>query len=520
MTCISSAIISVFDKRGLTDFVSELNTLGVKIYSTGGTHKMITSEGIDAVKIEDYTKFPEMMDGRVKTMHPKIAGGILACRNNEEHMKSALDHGITMFDMVVVNLYPFKNTVEKGGPMNDIIENIDIGGPTLIRSAAKNFKDVAVITSHDDYALIIEEMKKNNGKISVETKFRLATKAFAHTALYDGYISSYFSKVDHLGLKINEDPEIITLQYVKKETLRYGENPHQKASIYTDNFFSGGTVAFAKQLHGKQLSFNNYMDLESAKNIVADLEKPAVAIVKHTNPCGVAIGKDLADAYKKALACDPVSAFGSIISVNRELDKEAAQLMKELFVEAVIAPSFSAEAVDILAKKKNIRLIETGSFAKNPDMDWEFKKISGGLLIEDADRIIITEKDLQFVTDKKPSKDQIEELLFAQNLVKHVKSNAILIARNGATIGIGAGQMSRIDALEIAIKKANSPVSGCVLASDAFFPFRDSVDKAAEYGITAIIQPGGSVRDEDSIKACNENGIAMVFTGKRSFRHL
>lgn len=520
MTRVSSAIISVFDKRGLTAFVSELDRMGVRIYSTGGTHKMIASEGINAVKIEDYTGFPEMMDGRVKTMHPKIAGGILACRNDTEHMKSASDHGITMFDMVVVNLYPFKSTVEKGGEMDDIIENIDIGGPTLIRSAAKNFKDVVVITSHDDYAAVIEEMKNNDGKVSVETKFRLATKAFSHTALYDGYISSYFSKIDHLGNIFREDPEIITLQYVKKETLRYGENPHQKASIYIDNSVSSGTVAFAKQLHGKQLSFNNYMDLESAKNIVADLDEPGVAIVKHTNPCGAAIGRDLAEAYSKALACDPVSAFGSIISVNRELDKNTALLIGDLFVEAVVAPSFCEEAVEILSKKKNIRLIETGPFAKNPEMDWEFKKISGGLLIEDADRAVITAADLQFVTEKRPSENEIRELLFAQNLVKHVKSNAILLVKNGATVGIGAGQMSRIDALEIAVKKATSPVEGCVLASDAFFPFRDSVDTAAKHGITAIIQPGGSLRDKDSIQACNEHGIAMVFTGIRSFRHL
>jgi phosphoribosylaminoimidazolecarboxamide formyltransferase / IMP cyclohydrolase len=520
MSKISSAIISVFDKRGLTAFVSELDKMGVSIYSTGGTHKMISSEGINATKIEDYTGFPEMMDGRVKTMHPKIAGGILACRNDEKHMKSAEDHGIKMFDMVVVNLYPFKNTVEKGGEMADIIENIDIGGPTLIRSAAKNFKDVVVITSHEDYAAVIEEMKNNGGAVSIETKFRLATKAFTHTALYDGYISSYFSKINHTGSVLNEDPGIITLQFTKKETLRYGENPHQKASFYVDNSGITGTVASARQLHGKQLSFNNYMDLESAKNIVADFDEPAVAIVKHTNPCGAAIGKTLKAAYESALACDPVSAFGSIIAVNKELDAETAMVMKELFVEAVIAPSFNEEALEILKKKKNIRLIETGTFAKKPDMDWELKKVSGGLLIEDADRRIITEKDLQFVTEKKPSAEEIKELLFAQNLVKHVKSNAILLSKNGATVGIGAGQMSRIDALEIAIKKANSPVDGCVLASDAFFPFRDSVDMAARYGIKAIIQPGGSVKDEDSIIACNEYGIAMVFTGIRSFRHL
>lgn len=517
---IKSAVISVFDKRGLTAFVKELDKMGVRIYSTGGTHKMICSEGINAIKIEDYTGFPEMMDGRVKSMHPKIAGGILADRSNSDHVRSAVDNGIEFIDMVVVNLYPFKNTVEKGGEMSDIIENIDIGGPTLIRAAAKNFKDVAVITSHSDYLNVIEEMKSREGELTVETKYDLAVKAFAHTALYDGYISSYFSKVDHEGNEVHKTPEILNIQLQRKETLRYGENPHQSASVYFDGTEPGGTLASAKQLNGKQLSFNNYMDLESAKNMVSDLDEPAVAIVKHTNPCGAATGKDVEEAYRKALACDPVSAFGSIIAVNRELDRETALLMKELFIEAVIAPRFSEEAIEIFKKKKNLRLIEAGDFAKCSGMDLEFKKISGGMLIEETDRSIVTEKDLQFVTEKRPSPEQIRELLFAQNLVKHVKSNAVLLSSDGATVGIGAGQMSRIDALELAVKKANSPVKGCVLASDAFFPFRDSVDKAAEYGISAIIQPGGSVKDEDSIKACNEHGIAMVFTGLRSFRHL
>ena len=520
MNRISNVIISVFDKTNLPEFVSELNKMGVRFYSTGGTHKMICSQGIDAVKIEDYTHFPEMMDGRVKSMHPKIHGGILACRNDPSHMKSASEHGITMFDMVVVNLYPFKNTVEKGGKMHEIIENIDIGGPTLIRSAAKNFKDVAVVTSPEDYTAIIKELNDNDGKLSQETLFRLSLKAFSHTALYDGYISSYFSTIDHNGNKISDDPEILTLQYVKKETLRYGENPHQKATVYKDINVQEGTTVAARQLHGKQLSFNNYMDLESAKNIVSDFDEPAVAIVKHTNPCGAAVGKDISEAYTNALKCDPVSAFGSIIAVNRKLDPQTAAMISELFVEAVIAPSYDEESLNIIKKKKNIRIIEAGTFAKNREMDCEFKRISGGLLIEDADRKIITETELKFVTEKKPSKDQIIELLFAQNLVKHIKSNAILLSRDRATVGIGAGQMSRIDSLEIAIKKANSPVKGCVLASDAFFPFRDCVDKAAEVGITAIIQPGGSLKDQESIDACNELGIAMVFTGTRSFRHL
>ncbi len=517
---VLNSIISVYDKRGLVAFVSELSKMGVKIYSTGGSHKMITEEGIKATKIEDYTGFPEMMDGRVKSLHPKVHGGILACRNNAEHMKSAKDHGIEMFDLVVVNLYPFQSVVEKGGNMDEIIENIDIGGPTLIRSAAKNFRNCAVVTSPDDYWEILEELKNNDGTLSIETRFKLSKKAFAHTALYDGYISSYLSLINSSGERIKEDPEIITLQFTKKEGLRYGENPHQKASVYVDRASSSGTVVSAEQLHGKQLSFNNYMDLESAKNIVSDFEKPAVAIVKHTNPCGAAVAESLHEAYSLAFECDPVSAFGSIIAVNCELDEKTAVMISQLFVEAVIAPSFHEKSLELLKKKKNIRLIETGSFAKNPDMDWEFKKISGGLLVEDSDRRIISEKDLQFVTERKPLEDETHDLIFAQNLVKHIKSNAILIALNGASIGIGAGQMSRIDALEIALKKANKPVAGAVMASDAFFPFRDCVDMAAKAGIKAIIQPGGSIRDKESIDACNEYGIAMVFTGVRSFRHL
>lgn len=519
MTKISNAIVSVYDKRGLTAFVSELDKLGVKIYSTGGTYAMIAGEGIDAQKVEDYTNFPEMMNGRVKSLHPKIHGGILADRSVDHHLESAKEHGITLFDMVVVNLYPFQETVEKGLSMHDIVENIDIGGPTLIRSAAKNFKNVAIVTSPDDYWAIIEEIREK-GELSIETRFELSKKAFAHTAFYDGFISSHFSKIDHEGNKLKDDPEILTLQFTKIDTLRYGENPHQKASFYADRNAPSGTIATAKQLHGKQLSFNNYMDLESAKNIVSEFEEPAASIMKHTNPCGAAVGKTLCEAYKLALDCDPVSAFGSIVGLNQEVDEETALEIKKNFVEAVIAPSFSDKALEILTKKKNIRLVETGIVCKEPDMDWELKKVSGGLLIEDSDRYIISENDFKVVTEKKPTKEEIRSLLFAQKIVKHVKSNAILLSDGKATVGIGAGQMSRIDSLEIAINKSNKPLKGCIMASDAFFPFRDSVDRASKEGITAIIQPGGSKRDQESIDACNEHGIAMVFTGKRCFRHL
>ena len=520
MKKIMRAIISVYDKRGVTAFVSELNEMGVELYSTGGTFSMIANEGIPVKKIGDYTGFPEMMDGRVKSLHPKIHGGILAKRDNEKHLNSAKEHGVELFDLVVVNLYPFKEVVEKGLPMEDIIENIDIGGPTLIRSAAKNYRDVAIVTAPDDYLSIIEEMKENDGSLSLETRYNFSKKAFAQTALYDGFISTYFSQTSCVGEKTAGKPEIITLQFTKKEDLRYGENPHQKATVYSDVNASSGTVATAKQLQGKQLSFNNYLDLESAKNMVNDFDQPAVVILKHTNPCGAAVGNTPSEAYVRALECDPVSAFGSIVGFNRPVDGDVAKLLSKLFVEAIIAPSFDDEARSILKKKKNLRLIELGSVCENPDMDWEVKKISGGLLIEDADRKVVDKSDFEFVTDRKPTEKELSAMLFGQRIVKHVKSNAIVIASEHETVGVGAGQMSRIDSLEIALKKARKEVSDCVIASDAFFPFRDSIDKAAEVGIKAIIQPGGSVRDPEVIEACNEHGIAMVFTRARSFRHL
>ncbi len=520
MRKIGTAIISVYDKRGITAFATELAKMGVKIFSTGGTCSMLKNEGVDVTKIEDYTQFPEMMDGRVKTLHPKIHGGILAIRENAEHMKSAENHGIMMFDMLVVNLYPFKEAVEKGLPIEEIIEMIDIGGPSMVRSSAKNFRDVVIVTCPDDYYLILDELKNNDGLISPETRFNLAKKAFCLTAQYDGFIASYLSQINHLGEKIMDDPDVITLQFKKKETLRYGENPHQKGTIYVDMNMPTGTLGAAKQLHGKQLSFNNYLDLESAKNIVFDFKEPACAIVKHTNPCGAAVAENPAEAYRKALAADPQSAFGSIIAFNRIIDKEAAIEIGKIFTEAIIAPGFSDEALEILKKKTNLRLLELGFPCLNPDMDWEFKKISGGLLIEDADRRTVTYDDFECVTERKPSEKELKAMLFGQKIVKHVKSNAIVIANESVTIGVGAGQMSRIDSLEIALEKANSAVTDAVIASDAFFPFRDSVEKAHSAGIKAIIQPGGSVRDAEVIEACNEYGIAMVFTKIRNFKHL
>lgn len=520
MGTIRNAIVSVYDKRGIVAFAAELVKLGVTVYASGGTYTLFKKENIPARLIEEYTGFPEMMDGRVKTLHPRIHGGILAKRDDAKHVADAKGHGIEFFDLVVVNLYPFRETVAKGLPFADIIENIDIGGPSMVRSAAKNHRDVTVVTSPDDYSPVLEEMRSNGGATTLKTRWELAKKAFQTTALYDGAISAWFSRTDHAGNAVKNDPDIVTLQFVRKETLRYGENPHQPASVYLDTAAPSGTVATAKQLGGKELSFNNYLDLEAAKNLVFDFDEPTCAILKHTNPCGAAIGRNTAEAYEKALACDPVSAFGSIIGFNRPVDVATATLLGKLFVEAIIAPSFEPAALELLQKKKNLRLIELGTPCRDLDMDWELKKISGGLLIEAADRRVVSEADFTVVTRRAPTEHEKKMMLFGQRIVKHVKSNAIVLATADEVVGVGAGQMSRIDSMEIALKKARRDVAGLVLASDAFFPFRDSIDLAASKGIKAVIQPGGSVRDEEVIAACDEHGIAMVFTGIRSFRHL
>ncbi len=520
MLRVRRALLSVYDKTGITSFASELVKMGVEIYSTGGTYRMLSESGINALKIEDYTGFPEMMGGRVKTLHPKIHGGILANSSVPEHIESMNTHGILRFDMVVVNLYPFREAVEKGKSFEDIIENIDIGGPSMVRSAAKNFKDTVVVTSPDDYYLTASEMEKNDGGISLETRYAFAMKAFSLTALYDGYISSYFSSVDCRGNVVKNEPDIITLQFTKIKDLRYGENPHQLAAIYKDTASSTGTLISAKQLSGKELSFNNYLDLEAAKNFVLEFDEPVACIMKHTVPCGAAVGANPEDAYRKARECDPVSSFGSIVGFNREVDENAANAIKEIFTEVVIAPSFTDDAVKLLSRKKNLRIIELGTPCLSPEMDWEVKKISGGLLLQNRDSYIVSSDDFQIVTKRKPTETEMVDMLFGQKVVKHVKSNAIVLVANGVTVGIGSGQMSRIDSLNIAASKALKPISGAVLASDAYFPFRDSIDKAAELGIKAIIQPGGSVRDSEVIEAADEYGMTMVFTGKRSFRHL
>lgn len=530
MAKVKRALVSVSDKSGIVEFAQELAKMGVEIISTGGTAKSLREAGLKVKDVSEVTGFPEMLDGRVKTLHPKIHAGLLALRDNPEHQKQLKEQKIEPLDLVVVNLYPFEKVstqiTRKGTQIPaEVIENIDIGGPSMLRSAAKNFKDVTVLTDPNDYAKVLEEMKKNNGEVSLETKQYLAAKVFQRTASYDSAIAHYFT-TDKFPGKIN-----ISLE--KINDLRYGENPHQKAAIYqlpiTNNQLPNLTKA--KQLQGKELSYNNWLDLESAYSLVLDFENPACVIVKHNNPCGVAEAVNqplgLLEAYKNAYACDTVSAFGGIIGLNREVDEKTAEEIKPLFVECIIAPGFSAKAKEIFAKKKDLRLLELPihQFTNSPITQLEFRQISGGMLVQDKDTFIGLD-NLKVVTEKKPSNEELESLKFAWKVAKAVKSNAIVLARGKQTVGIGAGQMSRIDALKIAVLKMQSVNSSfinrnssLVLASDGFFPFSDVPEEAAKIGVTAIIQPGGSLRDQDSIDTCNKNKISMVFTGVRHFRH-
>jgi len=525
---IRRAIISVTDKNGIEVFAKELSKQGIEIISTGGTAELLKKAGITVIGISNYTGFPEMLDGRLKTLHPKIHGGILGQRDKNEHVKQMEEHGILPIDMVVVNLYAFEATIANGCSLEEAIENIDIGGPTMIRAAAKNHKDVAVIVDSADYQNIIEEMKKSNGGLSPATRFYLAKKVFQLTARYDGAISNYLGRVEDGAIK-KDFPDTFTIQVEKVQDLRYGENPHQSAAFYReivrspDERIKGPCIAHAKQLHGKELSFNNILDLNSAIELAKEFHEPSCVIIKHNNPCGVAMSKrSLLDAYQKALSCDKVSAFGGIIAVNRIMDAKSAKEMSQLFLEAIAAPGFDEDALKILKDKKNLRLLEISEFtAHMPELkDYDLKKVNGGLLVQTAD--IECAQDLKTATKREPSDAELEDLLFAWNVCKHVKSNAIIFAKDTRTVGIGAGQMSRIDSTRIGIMKAKDAgleIKGCVMASDAFFPFRDNVDKAAEAGVTAIIQPGGSIRDEEVIKAADEHKIAMVFTGVRHFRH-
>ncbi len=519
MAKIQRAILSVTDKTGLVEFARRLAALGVELISTGGTARLLRESGVVVKDISELTGFPEMLDGRVKTLHPKVHGGILHMRAKPEHQAAVAEHGISPIDMVVVNLYAFEKTAAKPSvPFEELIENIDIGGPSMIRSAAKNFHDVAVVTSPADYAALAEEMSRSGGELSLETRWRLAQKAFATTAAYDSAIASTLERVNlngrfSLPAEATGFPQNLRLNFRKVMDLRYGENPHQKAAMYSDG--SGTGLASGRQLQGKELSYNNIVDLQAAWELAQDFSETMCAIIKHTNPCGAATGATLVEAYKKALEADPVSAFGGVIGVNRPVDGETAAEMAKLFVEAIAAPAFEPAALEKFAAKKNLRLVEV----KHEPQKWVLKNVSGGILVQDNDIRPLTEADLKVVTTRQPTAQEKRALLFAWKVCKHVKSNAILYARDGQTVGVGAGQMSRVDSCKIGAMKAVLPLTGTVAASDAFFPFPDGVEEIAKAGATAIIQPGGSVRDQEVIDAANRHGLAMMVTGVRHFRH-
>jgi len=517
-TKIQRAILSVTDKTGLVDFARKLAGMGVELISTGGTAKLLRDSGVGVKDISKLTGFPEMLDGRVKTLHPKVHGGILHRREDPSHRSALAEHGIEPIDMVVVNLYAFEKTAAKAGvPFEELIENIDIGGPSMIRSAAKNFQDVAVVTSPADYDAIAEEMARAGGALSAATKWRLAQKAFATTAAYDSAIASTLERVSANGhFEFHADagfPRNLRLSFSKVMDLRYGENPHQKAAMYSDG--SGAGVANCRQIQGKELSFNNIVDLQAAWDLAQEFDGPVCAIIKHTNPCGTATGKSLAEAYEKALECDPVSAFGGVIGVNRTVDGDAAEAMARLFLEVIAAPGFDDTAKAKFAARKNLRLVEISNIPQK----WVLKNVSGGILVQDADVRPLQKDDLKIVTKRQPTPEENRALVFAWKVSKHVKSNAIVYARDGQTVGVGAGQMSRVDSCKIGAMKAVLPLKGTVAASDAFFPFPDGVEEIARVGATAIIQPGGSVRDAEVIEAADRLGLAMIFTGVRHFRH-
>jgi len=516
---IQNAIISVSDKTGLVEFSEELDKLGVKIYSTGGTARTLKNVGIPVIKISEYTGFPEILDGRVKSLHPRIHGGILARRDNENHMEQLKDNNIVAFDLVVINLYPFEKVISKKDvTIDEAIENIDIGGPSMLRSAAKNYKFVCVIPDPSFYDLILEELKER-GAVSLDTRKRMAMAVFEKTAYYDSIISSYF----HNSIIERGDerfPRTINFYFRKKQELRYGENPHQAAAFYTNPEVRVTGVANAVKLHGKELSFNNILDIEAAYEIVKEFDEPACSVIKHTNPCGAAVDTDLESAFTGAWDSDPLSAFGSIIGFNRQVDPDTARKVVEAgFVECIIAPSFDENALQLLKERKNVRLLETGKTGKNEVYDYDMKRVVGGVLIQERDLKEVKPEELRIVTEKKVTDEELQSLLFAWKIVKHVKSNAIVLAEGTKTVGVGAGQMSRVDAVFMAITKAGGREKGAFLASDAFFPKPDAIELAADHGIKAIIQPGGSIKDDDVIAACNDAGIAMVFTGIRHFKH-
>lgn len=518
---VSRALISVSDKNGVVDFARALNALGVELLSTGGTFRLLQENNIAVTEVSDYTGFPEMMDGRVKTLHPKVHGGILGRRGTDDAVMA--EHAIKPIDMVIVNLYPFAATVaDPNCTLPNAIENIDIGGPTMVRSAAKNHKDVAIVVNSSDYATVLEEMQANEGQLDYSTRYALMVKAFEHTAGYDGMIANHFGARDTDNNE-RDFSDTFNVQYFKTQEMRYGENPHQKAAFYTEANPTEASVATAKQLQGKELSFNNIADTDAALECVKQFDKPACVIVKHANPCGVSVGVDIGTAYDLAFATDPESAFGGIIAFNRELDAKTAEaICEKQFVEVIIAPAVSADALAVVATKKNVRLLECGTWGNQRPQDFDYKRVNGGLLIQDRDNGTIIEQDLKVVSKRVPTDTEMTDMLFAWKVAKMVKSNAIIYAKNNQTIGVGAGQMSRINSARIAGIKAEHAgleVVGAVMASDAFFPFRDGIDNAGKAGISCIIQPGGSMRDDEVIAAANEHGMAMVFTGMRHFRH-
>ncbi|HUF03734.1 MAG TPA: bifunctional phosphoribosylaminoimidazolecarboxamide formyltransferase/IMP cyclohydrolase [Aridibacter sp.] len=555
---IRRALISVSDKEGVTEFASKLAGFGIELVSTGGTASALKEAGIEVKEVSELTGFPEMMDGRVKTLHPRVHGALLAVRDKDEHVSAMQEHGIEPIDMVVINLYPFEKTIEREDvSVPEAVEQIDIGGPAMIRSASKNWRDVAVVTDARLYPDLVAELESNDGALSIETRQRLAALAFTRTSHYDLAISSYladqlgnddldylepfnpfgnlaFIEIDEIdaiedevetgsdSTKPSKDegdgmPEGFGLVFGKTADLRYGENPHQRAAIYSEN--GGGGIANAEQLQGKEMSFNNFVDAEAAWRLVRDLEQRAVAIIKHTNPSGVGLGNTNLEAYKRALETDPVSAFGGIVALNQEVDGETALEISKIFTEVVVAPSYSGDALEAFSKKKNVRVLRID---EGEPEDYEYKQISGGFLVQDQDLLNVTADDLKVVSKRQPTDDEVAAMLFAWTVCKHVKSNAIVFANKSQTVGVGAGQMNRVDSVRIAAMRAERTdlkIEGSVLASDAFFPFRDNVDEAAKIGIKAIIQPGGSMRDEESILAADEHGLAMVFTGYRHFKH-
>lgn len=513
---IKRALISVSDKTGIVDFAIELANLGIEIISTGGTAKTLSDAGLKVTNISDVTGFPECLDGRVKTLHPKVHAGILAMRENPSHMKQIEELSIDTIDLVAINLYPFKETINKEGvELHEAIENIDIGGPTMIRAAAKNYQDVAVIVDPSDYSSVIEQIKID-GDVSKQTKFKLAYKVFEHTSSYDTLIAKYLRE------QIGEEqfPKVLTLTFEKAQDMRYGENPHQNAVFYKEMGNLEGTLPAAVQLHGKELSYNNIGDANGAIELIKEFEEPSVVAVKHANPCGVATGKDIYEAYIRAYEADPVSIFGGILAANREIDAKTAEEINKIFIEIVLAPSYTEEALEILSKKKNIRILKLDSIAKKvPQGTLEMKKVAGGLLVQEYNNKLFNKDELKVVTKAVPTEEQMKDLVFAMKIVKHTKSNGIALAKNSQTVGVGPGQTNRITSLNIAINYGGEKTNESVMASDAFFPFSDCVEAAAEAGITAIIQPGGSIRDQESIDACDKYGIAMVFTGMRHFKH-